>query len=238
MDEATGRSALPLEDLRWLRALAARLVSDPHLADDAVQETRGRALERGPRDPRSLRAWLATVLRNALRHEWRGRARREARELATRAATEAPSTLEVVEELALHQRLVAAVHALDEPYRTAIVLRFLRGRSPAEIARDLGVPVKTVHTHVERGVAALRARLAPDRRAWILWLARAGSVRPLAAPLTSLLTMKLAAIAVAVVLVLVGGWSFLRASAPPGARGGPEVERAAAALADERLDPG
>jgi len=87
----------------------------------------------------------------------------------------------VIEELALHQRLVAAVHAAGRAYRTAIALRFLRGRAPHEIARELGVPVKTVHTRIERGIERLRARLAPDRDAWIVLLELARPA-PLSAP--------------------------------------------------------
>ena len=137
---------LRMEDLHWLRALARQLVSDPHLADDAVQDTVLTALVRGPRDAGSLRAWLGAVLRNVLRQEHRAAARRTVREGAReseRRPENAPSTLEVVEELSWHRRLVEIVHELDEPYRTTIVLRFLRGMTPRQIAREANVPVKT-----------------------------------------------------------------------------------------------
>src|SRR6187455_3193026 len=102
MNEPPSGAELALDDLRWLRALAARLVRDPHLADDAVQETLVTALERRPRAVVSLRAWLAAVLRNTLRQQWRGGARRARREAQHGPAHTERSTLEVVEELALH----------------------------------------------------------------------------------------------------------------------------------------
>lgn len=205
MDERT----LRLEDLQWLRALAARLVRDPHAADDAVQNTLVAALEGGPSEPSALRAWLAAALRNFLRTEWRARARRSAREAAVSTPRQEPSTLELVEELALHRRLADEVHALEEPYRTAILLRYLRARSSAEIARELGVPVKTVRTRLERGLAKLRARLGRDRDAWgLVLLGIVPSVVPrAAAPIlwpALLVSMKVKLVASVVALSLVG----------------------------------
>ena len=66
MSDASPSRELCLEDLEWLRALALRLVRDPHTAEDAVQDTLVTARERGPGARASLRAWLAAVLRNAL----------------------------------------------------------------------------------------------------------------------------------------------------------------------------
>jgi len=208
-------------DLQWLHALAARLVRDPHAADDAVQDTLVTALERGV-ETSAPRAWLATVLRNVLRQGWRARARRTARESAASAPQSAPSTLEVVEELSLHRRLAEEVHALDEPYRTAILLRYLRGRSSDEIARDLGVPVKTVRTRLERGLAKLRERMNRDRAAWAVFLAGALPREAATAsfPLSLLLPMKAKAIAVLLGVSLIGGYLALRdpAHAPEQAR--------------------
>src|SRR5262245_58685842 len=62
MDASSPRE-LRLDDLEWLRRLAARLVRDPHSADDAVQDTLLTVLEQGPRARPALRAWLSVVLR-------------------------------------------------------------------------------------------------------------------------------------------------------------------------------
>src|SRR5262245_37186111 len=101
MNESSPPFEPALEDLRWVRALAARLGSDPHRAEDAVQDTLVATLGRRPREGGALRAWLRSVLRNALRQEGRGRARRAAREASAAPARVERSTLEVVEELAL-----------------------------------------------------------------------------------------------------------------------------------------
>src|SRR5215510_3385240 len=54
-----------LANARWVKALALRLVADDAAADDLVQETWLRAIERPPQQaagPRSLRAWLKQVV--------------------------------------------------------------------------------------------------------------------------------------------------------------------------------
>ena len=170
-----GPAALPevLEQLSWLRALARRLVRDPLDAEDVVQDTLVVALARGPRAGVSLRSWLGAVLRNAVRQERRASRRRARREAlrAAEAAASVPSSLDVLAELSLHRRLLELVHELEEPYREALYLRYLRGRSPRRIAAELGLPVKTVHTRLERGLARLRERLdracGGDRSAWL-----------------------------------------------------------------------
>jgi len=174
MDESLAPN-LGLEDLRWLRRLAGQLVQDPDDADDAVQDTVLAALTRAPGSLDAPRGWLARVLHNAVRQGRRGAARRAARERESGVRDPARSTAEVVEELAWHRTLVDQVNALAEPYRTTIVLRFLRDRSPREIAREQELPVKTVHTRIERGLAHLRRALdrghGGDRRSWMSALA-------------------------------------------------------------------
>ncbi len=155
-----------LESHGWLRRLARSLVRDEHRADDAVQETLVRAFERGPTDRASLRGWLAAVLRNHVRQERRGSARRGARERARHehasASEAAPATDEVAARLELERRVLDAVRALEEPYRRVVVLRWFEGRSAREIARRDGVPLKTVRTRLDRALAKLRARLERD----------------------------------------------------------------------------
>ncbi len=154
--------------------MARRLVSDPHRADDAVQDTVLHSLGKRPRNPGSFRAWLGSILRNTVRQERRERGRRIARESLQTPGEPTPSTYEVVEQLTVHRELVKHVQGLDEPYRTTIALRFLHGLSVREIARDLEVPRKTVHTRIERGIAKLRDRLDRDfdgrRGVWVALL--------------------------------------------------------------------
>src|SRR6185436_439694 len=127
----------------------------------------------------------------------------------------------------LHRRLVEEVHALEEPYRSAILLRFLRGQSPAEIARELAVPVKTVRTRIERGLAKLRERLdrdhgsghGADRAAWLVVLARAPrGAASIPLPLSLLLPMNVKAACAIVGLLLIGAYLVLRGNPAESAR--------------------
>jgi RNA polymerase sigma-70 factor (ECF subfamily) len=212
MNEFHSGADVALEDMRWLRALAARLVRDPHMADDAVQETLLAAMERRPRTTGSLRAWLAAVLRNVLRQEWRGRGRRARLEAqASPPGLERP-TVEIVEELALHRRLVECVQELDEPYRTVVVLRYLRGREVPDIARELGIPEKTVRSRLSRAVERLRRRLEPERGQWLALLIPSVSLSSQPALPAFLIAMKLKVVAAIVVLCLIGAFFFVRTS--------------------------
>lgn len=162
---------LELEDLRWLRRLAHQLVQDSNDADDVVQEAVLAALTGASRRVRAPRSWLAKVLQNVVRQGRRGAARRSAREREVGVRGETPSTLDVVEELAWHRSLIDHVNSLAEPYRSTIVLRFLRDLSPLEIARAQEVPVKTVYTRMARGLGQLRdaldKRCGGDRAGWL-----------------------------------------------------------------------
>src|SRR5262245_11045541 len=111
-------AALAAEN-HWIRRLARSLVRDAHLADDLAQDAVAAALQR-KEAPSSWRAYLAKSLRRRL-GEWRREgAAREGRERGTARGEALPSTLDMVERASVQRDLVAAVLALEEPYRTAI----------------------------------------------------------------------------------------------------------------------
>ena len=62
-------------------------------------------------------------------------------------------------------RIRAAVEAIPEPFREAVVLRDLEDLSYAEIAEVTGVPIGTVMSRLSRGRAMLAKELLPVRRA-------------------------------------------------------------------------
>lgn len=163
-----------LDQSGWIHALARRLVADPHLADDLVQETWVDALERRPDERRPLRGWLATVARNNLAKLRRGERNRVARERGVSREERQPSTLDVVERAGTHRDVVLAVLALDEPYRATLLMRFFEQLPYHEIARRTGVTRATVNSRVTRGLEQLRTRLETsyggDRRALYLAL--------------------------------------------------------------------
>jgi RNA polymerase sigma-70 factor, ECF subfamily len=61
----------------------------------------------------------------------------------------------------LEERLQSAVSSLPEQQRLAIVLRYQEEMDAAEISEALGIPVNTIRSHLQRGLAALRKTLAP-----------------------------------------------------------------------------
>src|SRR5688572_26815134 len=151
-----------LAHAEWIRALARSLVRDPDAADELVQRTLVAAWLRPPPEPGSPRGWLARCLRNFAHSARRARDRRGRHEVLAARAEALPSAHDVVERASLSRELAEHVLALEEPYRTTILLRYFDEKQPAEIARELGLPPATVRTHVARGLARLRERL--DRR--------------------------------------------------------------------------
>ena len=117
-------SELLLDRLDAVRRLARTLVRDAADADDLVQEAVANALARPRPVSGDPTGWIATVLRNLARDRARSGIRRDHREREVarpEAEGDAPATLARLER---HQELVDEVTGLDEPYRTAIYLRF------------------------------------------------------------------------------------------------------------------
>jgi len=151
-----------------LRRLARDLLHDAHLAEDAVQDAMQVAITRPPRSGEALSAWLRTVVRSCALDLGRGERRRREREWAASSASSsiAPDASEQAE---LIRHVLAAVQALDEPYRTTVWQRYFGDLSPRQIAARESVPVKTVKTRLWRALAELRKRLdrrCGDREAW------------------------------------------------------------------------
>ena len=161
-----------LAQLGWVRSLASSLVADPARADDVAQDATLLALERLPAGARSgsaLRAWLAGVTRKLAHGSRRAEARRASREAQAARPEAEGSADEIVERADLHQRLVQAVLALDEPYRSAVLLRHLEGLGAPAIAERTGVTPAAVRQRISRGLAQLREQLDGDlggRHAW------------------------------------------------------------------------
>ena len=158
MSHSQSHTAL-LEQTGWIHALAQRLVQDVHTAEDLAQDTWVDALAQAPDSDRPLRGWLGTAMRNRLSKLRRGEANRAARDQEAARAEELPSTLDVVERAATHRDLVLAVMALEEPYRTTLLMRFFEQLSYGEIARRMGTTRATVNSRITRGLERLRQRL-------------------------------------------------------------------------------
>jgi RNA polymerase sigma-70 factor (ECF subfamily) len=147
-----------LENATWLRALARQMLADRELADDAVQETWIAALREKPALA-SERSWLARVVRNFGLQRRRAEAAREQREEFSARPERLPSTAETVARAELHAKLVQAVLALEEPYRSTILWRYFEGLTAEQIAARARIEPATVRSRVARARAKLRAAL-------------------------------------------------------------------------------
>lgn len=156
----------------FVRALARKLVLDGVRADDVVQQTWLAALCADRSRIASVRGWLAAIVRRVAATSRRAEARAERRErLVAQPEATAPADDARSREDA-RRAVVDAVFALDEPWRTTLVLRHLEGVPQREIARRMNAPIETVHSRLRRGLELLRHRLDADRdrRAWLLGL--------------------------------------------------------------------
>jgi RNA polymerase sigma-70 factor (ECF subfamily) len=171
-----------------MQRLAARLLQDPHAAEDAAQESvlvawRSGAVSAAADGPR-FRAWLGRIVAT---QAWRVGRRRSA-ELQRERRAARPEAVEASDDIVAraeqHERLVAAVLALEEPYRSTLLRHFFDGLAAPEIAARAGLSPVAVRKRISRGVELLRARLVArewfDTRALLL-LAVPAPVAPKAA---------------------------------------------------------
>lgn len=163
-----------LGELEGLRALARSLVYGDADADDLLQDTAIAVLQHPPddADARPVRGWLAAVLRNRWRMDRRSAARRRTREqevallAADRGEGGIEGRIEPLERARTLEKLAAALVALDEPFRTTVIRRYLDGKTAAQIARELGVPAGTVRWRLKTALTRLRAALDDGAPRW------------------------------------------------------------------------
>jgi RNA polymerase sigma-70 factor (ECF subfamily) len=152
----------------WVRRLARSLVRDDASADDIEQRTWVAAMRSPPATEASARPWLARVVRRLALDSFRAQGRRDRHESAAARGESVRSAADVVAEAETQRRVVAAVCALPEPYRTTVLLRFYEDLPPREVAQRLGVPVETVRTRQKRAAGILRRELGgTDGGEWL-----------------------------------------------------------------------
>ncbi len=147
---------------RFLYTVAYRLTGDHDDAQDLAQEVLLR-VRRGLEtyQPGSMEAWLSRITTNVFLDEVRRRRRRPTVPL-TLDADRLPPTPSADEELGaqvLPADLEAALSALPEDFRVAVVLCDVAGLSYQEIGDAIGAPLGTVRSRIHRGRALLREAL-------------------------------------------------------------------------------
>lgn len=147
----------------FVRAVARAVLGGDADVDDVVQQTWVAAWRRPMDGEPPGRGWMVRVARNLARMTLRAGRRRHERERRAARAEGLPSAAEGAERVELGRRLRDAVAALDDPYRTTVLLRYYEGLSLAHIAERLAVPRETARTRLRRGLERLRARLRAER---------------------------------------------------------------------------
>jgi len=148
------------------------LTSRREAAEDLIQETWLRVLECGGQyNGRSrFEPWLFSIARNLAIDHLRQRQRTA---LGRGEATDAEAVLELPAAdrdspfLAAARsedagRIASALAQLEPIYREALLLRFQEDLSLAEIAEIAGVPLPTISSRIQRGLALLRSHLEGD----------------------------------------------------------------------------
>src|SRR5678809_1465172 len=138
-----------------LRALALRLVGPAH-ADDLVQDTSLLAWTQRPDERSGLGGWLRAVLRNRAGKLRRSEGRRRQREGVGGGAPDDPPS---PPDLAAQRETMTALHdalmSLPAPYQGVLLQRFFQDRTPTAIAAAANVPLATVKSQLQRGLALL-----------------------------------------------------------------------------------
>ncbi len=140
-----------------LRRVSFALLRREDLADDAAQEAFLSGLQQERGRVRTWPAWLIRVTRHAaLRLQRERDRRRDFERLYARNETLPLETVDRDESLRL---VAAAVTNLDPPVKEVVLLRFYDGLPPRRIAHALRIPVATVRSRLQRGLAAVRQEL-------------------------------------------------------------------------------
>jgi RNA polymerase sigma-70 factor (ECF subfamily) len=147
----------------FLYAVAYRLTGNVDDARDLVQESLLR-VRRGlaTYEPGSLEGWLARIVTNVFLDDMRRKKRRPVQALPENPDLVVPPAAaadDAADAAGLSDEIQAAIAALPEDYRVAVVLCDVADQSYEDIARALDVPVGTVRSRLHRGRKLLRAEL-------------------------------------------------------------------------------
>ena len=149
------------EHIPRLRRYARALLHDRTQADDLVQDTLERALNKFTlfRRGTDLRAWLFTVMHNVHINQLRAAA---SRHTVTLDASDAEAIQAPPDETSTLRDLHSALEHLPPDQRDVILLVGLEQFTYEETARVLGVPVGTVMSRLSRARERLRTLMTGD----------------------------------------------------------------------------
>lgn len=157
---------------RGVYTFARYFLASREEAEDVTQEVLLRLWRHGESlDPEMLTGWLLRVTRNACLDLLRRRRSAGAGMVAIVAigpdkSAARPSGEPDPEQAArgseLQRRVQEALRRLDEPYRSALILREVQGLPYQRISEVLGTPLNTVRVLIHRGRQKLRDQLREE----------------------------------------------------------------------------
>lgn len=143
--------------------LVRKVVRDPSLSQDTVQEVMTELWRTSPRfdpDRGNAVSWILTLAHrravDAVRREQSARDRADTvgrREDAQRPFDDVSEAVTMADE---HQQIRTAMEVLTDLQRQAIELAYFEGMTYREVAEDLGVPLGTIKTRMRDGMIRLR----------------------------------------------------------------------------------
>lgn len=165
---------LVLKYQRKIMRMLARMVRDPAEIEDVAQEAFIKAYRALPqfRGESAFYTWLYRIAINTARNWQAARSRRptgenviENEDGETFSAVDTLTDINTPESMLASRQIVetvnAAMNALPEELRTAIVLREIEGMSYEDIAQSMGCPIGTVRSRIFRAREAIAAQLRP-----------------------------------------------------------------------------
>ena len=142
-----------------LRSFLLGVLKDPHLADEALQQTFLRVMEKGhTATPDTMRGWIYKVAFHEAMALKRRRPDAAPPRLdfdALRSDTDVEADVMAGDDLRLAAEAVAE---LPDAQREVLRLRFSESKTFAEIAAQLGVPLGTALTRMRLALEKLRRR--------------------------------------------------------------------------------
>jgi RNA polymerase sigma-70 factor, ECF subfamily len=184
-----------LSDLDWLRAFAISLVGEQR-AEDLIQETATRALERPPRHQRNLHAWMKRIARNlAMSESRKNKIRRErVSERTPESFSDGYSTEPLpdrsIEAAEATADLLEVIGQLPAQQRVIVLRRFQHEVSITQISEDLGISERAVQKTIERArVNCQKVLRSRHGNGWVvpclLVIQQPDTLAPIAPTLTS-----------------------------------------------------
>jgi len=145
----------------FVRAFVLKLVGDPSLADDLVQETllRAHKSEAGFKGDSSRKTWLCSIVLNVTRDHFRATARRP-KQVSDSEALLALRNDEALEDELLQREMDLCIRRyvlrLPERQRDVVALHDIAGLTHREVSSALGISQSNSRILLHRGRAALK----------------------------------------------------------------------------------